>query len=154
MWVLIDKSPKPNYDRGLQLYPNDPYASILAELRKTGKIAIPDRVKHVPETSRFGVSLDEIEGEVVPQVAQGILGIVSSRVRVPKEIEFNFIGNLHHPEWGRTNTSEWMHDGFGGVGRLFGGDSDYGGLVYVDDYWPDDHRDRIGFRLLAEFPQE
>lgn len=154
MWILIDGTPKPNYDRGLQMYPNDPHAPILSDLRGLGKITVPDHVRNVPEASRFGVSLEEIKAEVVPRVAEELLGIDAGRIRVPKEIEFNVIGNLHHPEWGQTNTWEWLHDNFGDDDRLIGGSSDYGGLAHVDDYWPGHHYGLLGFRLLAEFPQK
>lgn len=154
MWVLIDGSPKPNYDEGKQQYVDDPFAPILAQLREEGKITVPSHVKHVPEASRFGVSLEEIEAEVVPRVAQKLLGIDAGRIRVPKEIEFNVIGNLYHPEWGQTNTWEWLYDNFGDGYRLLGGYSDYGGLASVLDCRPAYHDDYIGFRLLAEFPQK
>ncbi len=153
MWVLIDGSPKPNYDEGKQQYTNDPFAPILAQLREEGEIKVPNHVKHVPRTSRFGVSLDEVESHVVPAAAE-ILGVDKERIRVPKEIEFNVIGNLHHQEWGQTNTWEWLYDIFGGGGRLIGGDSGLGGLAGVRDGWPGDHGDGIGFRLLVEFPQK
>lgn len=154
MWILIDGRSRPNYERGTQMYANDPFAPILQDLRKEGRIKIPDNVKHVPRTSGFGVSLDEVESQVIPRVAEEILGIESQRVRVPKEIEFNVLGNLHHPEWGQTNTWEWLYDKLGNLSRLIGGHLDGGGLASVRDYYPTFRIDRIGFRLLAEFPQK
>ena len=97
--------------------------------------------------------MDEVECHAGGAAAE-ILGVDKERIRVPKEIEFNIVGNLHHPEWGETNTSEWLYDTFEGGHRLLGGYSDGGGLADVDGCRPDDHLDDIGFRLLAEFPQK
>ncbi len=153
MWVLIDGSPKPNYNRGLQMYANDPHAPTLARLREEGKIAIPDHTKQVPKTSRFGVSFDEIDSHVAPEEAKRLFE-TDRRVRVPTEAESVFIGSLYHPELGETNTWEWRYDKVEDGRRLLGGRSGNGGLAYVDDSWPGHHDVSIGFRLLVEFPQK
>lgn len=153
MWILVDGHSRPNYDRGKQMYVDNPLAPILQDLREKGQIAITDNVKHVPRTSGFGVSLDEVEAHVVPRFAE-ILRVDPERVRVPKEIEFNILGNLHYPQWGQATTWEWLYDKIGNVSRLIGGHLDAGGLAGSRDYHPALHSDRIGFRLLVEFPQK
>lgn len=148
MLIAIDNTPKPTYNRGRQLYQNDPFGDLLRQLRKEGKIQVPRDLRHIPETSRFGISPDELTEHVLPAIAQ-MLEVDSSQVRDPKEIEFSVIGNRCHPEWGNTNTSEWMQDKFEDGSRLVGGDSDDGGLAYVNCHWSDGRYDGIGFRPLV-----
>lgn len=150
-WVLIDKTEKPYYEHGKQLYKNDPFASLLKGLRKEGKIKVPTEYKHIPVTSRFGISPDELDKFVLPKIAEK-LGIDSSFVRLPREIEFNIIGNFKHPEWGKTNTEEWLNDSFEWGFRLVGGSSLGGGLSHVgcDGYFS--RYVQIGFRPLVVVP--
>lgn len=146
--VAVDRTQKAQYDGGRQLYQNDPFADLLKRLREEKKIKVPEALKHVPETSRFGISPDELIQHVLPEIAK-VLEVDSSAVRLPRAIEFNVIGNLKHPEWGETNTWEWFEDKFGGAYRLFGGSSDDGGLTHVRHDWSDFHVDFIGFRPLV-----
>ena len=152
-WVLVDGSQKPDYDNGRQLYENDPFGKILAKLRNEGNIEVPSSYKHVPETSRFAVTPDERESHFYVALAQ-VLKVDANQVRVPREIEFNVLGNIHHPDWGQTNTWEWAHDRFGDDGRLDGGSSNSGGLTDVDYDWHDYRCDGIGFRPLVVFPSK
>ena len=147
VWVLVDGSLKPNYEDGRQLYTNDSLASILGKLRKEGQIQSGD---NTPEGSRFRISWDEINQIVNPQLAQ-LLGVSAEQVRLPKAIEFNIIGNIHHPQWGQTNTWEWFDDKFEADDRLIGGSSVGGGLANVNDIWHGRRDDRIGFRPLVVF---
>lgn len=144
-WVLLDNTQKPNYEDGKQMYKKDPFGPLLAKLRKDNKI---QKIKHIPEDSRFGISPDELRTIVLPEIAN-LMGVNKSQVRLPKEIEFNVIGNFKHQKWGETNTWEWLEDNFGGADRLIGGDSDDGGLTYVSHYWSGYHIDGIGFRPLV-----
>jgi len=67
-------------------------------------------------------------------------------------IEFNILGNIHHPEWGESNCSEWFSDQYkAGLRRLLGGDSDFGGLAYVYSDDPVNRHGGIGFRALGRF---
>ena len=152
-WVLVDSTPKPTYNGGRQLYVNDGFGQILANLRDEGKIEVPQDYKDVPRTSRFAVTPKEREAHFYPALAQ-TLEVETSQVRVTREIEFNVIGNLHHPEWGETNTWEWFEDHFGGDGRLCGGRSGGGGLAYARYDWSDGRDSSIGFRPLVEFPSK
>jgi hypothetical protein len=69
---------------------------------------------------------------------------------LPRAIEWNYLGNAFHPEWGDTNTWEWFDDSYqNGTRRLRGGDSEYGGLSDVDWGVPARRRDGLGFRLLV-----
>lgn len=144
-WVLIDRTQKPNYRDGKQMYEKDPLETMIAGLRKEGKI---QRVKGIPDASRFGISSDELRDHVLPEIAK-LLGVEVSAVRLPKAIEVNIIGNLAHPEWGKTNTWEWFEDKFEDTYRLLGGYSVSGGLTDVGCTWSDSHLDDIGFRPLV-----
>lgn len=148
MIVLIDTTPKPNYDRGRQLYPNDSFGPLVSMLRESGEIAVLDGYKHVPTTSRFAVTPIERETSFDPALAR-ILALDPDKVRIPTEAENNFIGNVHHPELGQNTTWEWRDDRFEDGYRLYGGYSDYGGLAYVRYDWSDNRYDRAGFRPLA-----
>lgn len=151
-WVLVDRTPKPNYDGGKQLYEDDPFGPLLKGLREEGRIQVPSGYEHVPATSRFAISADELEQAVFPEIAKflGVEGI--AEVRKPKGIEFNVLGNLRYPQLGETDTWEWFDDKFGGDRRLVGGDSDVGGLASVDRFWSGYHYDFVGFRPLIVFP--
>lgn len=155
-WGLLDVSVRPNYDNGRQLFDNDALGQILKKGRQNGKIVVPDYLKHVPDTSRFGVSPDEQDAYVFPELAK-VLNL-SDKVKKGQvqrrrltEMEFNFVGNLRYPHFGEANTGEWLEDNFGGGGRLYGGHSGHGGLGYVDYNWSGNLNDRLGFRPLVVF---
>lgn len=151
IWVIIDGSQKPQYKDGKQMYENDPFALVLSQLRKEGKIQVPDWCRNIPVNSRFGISNDELQAHVNPAIAN-LLGVQPEQVRLPKAIEFNVLGNFAHPEWGKTNTWEWFADKFGGGRRLIGGDSDRSGLAAVNDRASVYRDGSIGFRPLIAFP--
>lgn len=153
MLIAIDNTPKPNYDNGRQLYQSDPFAPLLERLRKEKKINVPRDLRHIPNTSRFGISPNELTEHVLPAIAE-MLGVDSNHVRLPKEIEFNITGNLFHPEWGNTNTLEWFADKFGDGSHLFGGDSGRGGLADVDRRWSDFRSDLVAFGPVVRFPSK
>ena len=144
-WVLIDPITRPDYNRGRQLHESDPLGPLLAKLRKDKKI---QAVRGIPETSRFSISSNELSQVVLPEIAE-LLGVEASAVRLPKAIEFNVIGNMKHPEWGKANTWEWFEDNFGVGRRLIGGDSGVGGLSDVSYGWSDDRYGGMAFRPLV-----
>lgn len=151
IWVIVDGSQKPQYKDGKQMYENDPFAKVLAQLREAKKIQVPDWCKNIPKDSRFGISNDELQTHVNPAIAD-FLGVQPEQVRLPKAIEFNILGNLAHPEWGKTNTWEWFQDKFGGGYRLVGGGSGDGGLTGVRSGVSGGHGGYVGFRPLVAFP--
>lgn len=156
-WLLWDKTTRPNYDGGRQLYygnGNDPLSHELAELRKQGAIGISFHTQHIPTTSRFGVSTGELDRKMLPLHAQnlGVRSDLGEQVIVPPYGLFNFIGNTRHPELGKVNTWEWMHEKFGGGDRLLGGRSDGGGLAGVCCSTSGGHYGSVGFRPLVVFP--
>lgn len=114
-WVLIDKTPKPQYDNGRQSYESDTLAPLMARLRDEEKIE-----GSPTPTSRFSTSWNELDQKALPELAHE-LGVRDDQVRLPKAIEFNVLGNMHHKEWGETTTWEWFEDKFGSDRRLVGG---------------------------------
>ncbi|MBU1870652.1 hypothetical protein KKF17_00795 [Patescibacteria group bacterium] len=142
-WVLIDSRAKPKY-KGM--YNKDILGPAIKDLRAKGVI----RDFEVKD-SRFNISADELAKPEVIAVFVKALNIDSKDLRLPREVEANFISNAYYPEWGETNTSEWTQDEYAGGNRLYSGCSDVGGLSSVNYRLSDNHYSNIGFRLLVVF---
>ncbi len=108
--VLFDVIPKPDYRKGEQIYPSDPFSGILEDLRKKGKIRSS---KKIPLGSRFDISWDEINQHVFPRIAE-TLNIDAALVRFPKQMEY-LCALLVCPVLTQGDTWEWFQDraGFG-----------------------------------------
>ncbi len=149
--VLLDTRLKPNYDNGRQMYQDDDFlGSIIANLRKQGKIL---KYEYGPQSSRFGVSADEWENHIKPVLASK-LNLNPNQLRLERTIEANVIPQLytHMPrkDDGNTNTWVWYEEYFEDrAGRLYGGNSDDGGLAFVDYDYADHHWDDWSVRSLA-----
>jgi len=145
-WILVDSRNKPAEDRdGRQLYPNDFLGPIMEKLRGLGKLEECD----IPQTRAF-ISWEEYHDILVPEIAK-ILKVKPDQVRLPRAIEFNFLGNAYYPQWGETNSWEWFEDRIYDKKCLSGGHSRHGGFadVYVDRF--DVRFNDVGFRPLVEF---
>lgn len=158
--AIFDTTPKPDYTDGTQMY-DDPesYQALLSDLRRNGAIGITGWTRHIPETSRLGISADEYENVVFPALVEqiGVEGMVAERrlsIRLPKTIELNVYGNQFARYIGDTTGWEWNHDRFGRVFRLIGGVSDHGGLSHVSYAWSVRHRDGFAGRFLGEIPSQ
>lgn len=145
-WILADSREKPDYQNGKQLYPNDDQiGAILKDLREQGIIQAFD-----PPTSRFNLSWDELHSTELTSRLASLLGVPPDKLRLPRAIEWNYLGNAFHPQWGTTNTWEWLEDSYqGGRRRMRCGGSRGGGLSGV--YWnvPGDRYGYLGFRRLV-----
>lgn len=150
-WILIDRITKPDYDNGQQMYQGDPFEGVIAALRKEKKLK-SNSLRSTPEGSRFGISWDNLTNIVLPEFAEQ-LGVDKSKIRLPRAIEFNVLGNIFHPYWGLNKTSEWFQDEFGHEGflRLVGGRFDLGGLRRVNYDASQNNSTYFGFRPLIEF---
>ena len=149
-WILVDTREKPQYENGKQMYKEDVLGPVLEDLRKK-KIIEDFEVKG----SRFRISWNELNKPEVKKAIAHAMDVPEEYLRLPRAIEWNFIGNAYHPEWGETNTWEWFDDPYmKGRGRLHGGNSEYGGLS--DLLWPDPgtRSDDLGFRLQVVFSRE
>jgi len=96
------------------------------------------------------LSWDQLHNDILPEIAKKF-GVSQSQIRLPKAIEFNVLGNMHHSEWGETNTWEWFEDSFEADSRLVGGRSDVGGLALVNHLSSASPYDNVGFRPLVVF---
>jgi len=150
-WVLADAREKPEYTDGNQMYKDDEdfLGPVLEGLRSEGLIG---QFKH--SQSRFNISPKEMEiPEVIAAIAEAC-GLEPEQISVPRMIEFNILGNIHHPEWGKppSNCGEWFSDKYAAnQGRLFAGFSDFGGFAGVNWRNAVSRYDNAGFRFLGRF---
>ena len=154
-WVLVDTRQKPEYANGDQMYQNDFLAPVLEALNKQGVIKQrkTDGTALDPK-SRFGLSPEELEKPEVIAAFAKAYGVKPEQITIQREIEFNVLGNMYHPEWGEapSNCSEWFGDPYdAGLRRLYGGRSDSGGLPYVNWFTRASRSDHLGFRVLVRF---
>ena len=146
-WYLADFTVGVDYIDGTQVFPDDPFATIIAKLREEGKIGKYD---NTPLGSRFAITNDEWRNVVCPAIAEA-LGFKSEQVRLERAVEFNVIGNVYDPNRGRFNMWEWFSDKFEDSGQLYGGYREHGGLAFVHYYWSSDRDDDIAGRPLVSF---
>jgi len=147
-WILIDNRAKPQYDDGEQIYENDDQiGSALGKLRQQGLIE-----NYKKTNSRFNISWDELNKTEVKEALAEILNIDPQNLRLPRAVEWNYLGNAFYERWGETNTWEWFEDEYDkGQSRLHGGFSDDGGLSDVSWRSPGVRRGGRGFRPLVVF---
>jgi hypothetical protein len=134
--VLIDTRCKPAYDGGRQSFgpvPDLLLGTLIEALRNEGKIA---RYEYGEQSSRFGVSSREWDEHVRPAL-EALPVFKDVAFRLEMTIEANCIPQMYkrmpRKKDGQTNTWVWYEEFFGGESyRLYGGDSDYGGLAHVN----------------------
>lgn len=145
-WILVDERPKPA-DNG-EVYPDDFLEDTIRRMREQG---ILDQNKDLNQGTRFFTSWTEWNNLIRPAAAE-LLGVKPNQVRLPRVMEYSYLGNLLHPEWGKTDTWEWLQEACGGGKyRMRGGHSFAGGLSIV--YWrgPSGHGTDRGFRPTVDF---
>lgn len=149
-WILVDTREKPQYQDGKQKYADDVIAETLEDLRKR-KVITDFKVKD----SRFNISWDELNKPEVRKAIAEALDVPQESLRLPRAIEWNYLGNIYYPKWGDTDTWEWFEDSYQkGQGRLDGGYSRYGGLSYVGWNDPVGRFVSLGFRPQVVFSRE
>src|SRR3989344_4081304 len=149
-WVLVDGRQKPDYAKGAQMYDHDPLAPVLEDLNRRGVISQSnfDETKLDPR-SRFGLSpADFTKPEVMNAFAKA-LDLKPGQASLTETIVWNVLANIHHPEWGTTDTTEWQKETSGSGGRLISGRCGYGGASGVG--WGGRPFGRVGFRPLGRF---
>lgn len=151
-WGLFDRTAKPDYKKGKQMYADDPFGLLLSQLRKEGKIKIPEFCKHIPENSRFGLSAEELKQSVYPEITK-FLGLTKNQVviRSAKVEEFSLLGNRSYQYLGKTYCMEWFADQFAHQFSLFGGSSGYGSFSDVHCLKSNYRHDSIGWRPVITF---
>ena len=150
-WFVIDGRQKPAYANGDQMYDHDPLSPVLEDLNRRGLISQSnyDRTKKLDAKSRFGLKPEDFEKPEVIMALAKALDLDPAQFSLSETIVWNVLANIHHPEWGTTNTSEWQTEKYGSGKRLFSGDSDGGGASDVD--WGVSADGSVGFRPLARF---
>ena len=149
LWVLIDERAKPADNSGV-LYENDFLEETMRTLQEANVI---EHNHNLALGTRFYASWVEWYEKIRPEAAK-LLGVDINQVRLPRVVEFNYFGNLLHPDWGTTDTWEWLQEACaGGKYRMRGGHSFAGGLAIV--YWrsPPGHGTDRGFRPVVDFSQ-
>src|SRR3989344_2495650 len=148
-WVLVDGRQKPMYANGAQMYDHDPLAPVLEDLNRRGLISQSNygRTKLDPR-SRFGRSPADFDKPEVMNAFAEALDLKPGQASLTETIVWNVLANIHHPEWGTTDTDEWKKETDSG-GRLVSGGSDHGGASHV--YWYDGPSELVGFRPLGRF---
>ena len=149
-WVLVDGRQKPAYAEGAQMYDHDPLAPVLEDLNRRGLISQSDYdgTKLDPR-SRFGLSPADFEKPEVMNAFAKALDLKPGQASLTEAIVWNVLANIHHPEWGTTNTVEWQKETPGSGRRLISGSSDDGGASHVD--WHGRPSGSVGFRPLGRF---
>lgn len=141
VWVLVDKS-------GYQRDPLEPMLGGLFESRYR-KSDFPTLEDYDP---RVDISADELDMKVYPEISNRLkLNSANVVVRSPRAIEFNFLGNLHYPEFGKSPNSIWLEDLHKSGSRLVSGNAKRGGLSGIDWRRPDQRYDVVGFRPMIVF---
>lgn len=169
-WILIESTPKPNFNDGEQAYIDDPFMKILESLRADKKIAkceftvigVDPKTNEavqisakVDSKSRFGLSATELYRSFLPKLAE-LHSLDKRKLRTPSLHEFTMIGGLFHPEWGETNTREWLNDKMSGgtmPHHVVGGNSELGGFNDASNEWDEFRSQGIGFRVVIDFSQ-
>lgn len=151
-WILIDTTKKPDYidhnfpEMYTHIYQNDPLKNFLGKLRREKKIQQGDVI---PEGSRFYLSWDVLHTEVFPRLAEEF-GF--DHIRLPREIEFNILGNMHYPEWGEKTSWEHFHDQYNLDRHVIGGAVQQGGLSSRGTQLSNEPSVYTGFRPMIVFP--
>lgn len=145
-WRLIDERDKPDYlEEGDQLYDHDVLGPVLAELRAQNLV----KPSHTPN-SRFKVTPGELKSWDAQQAIAKAYGVKAEQLALPTAMEFSLLANMHHPEWGKSDTSEMFGDRYnGGQEYLFGGHSGHGGLTHIDRHPSSKHAAEVAFRFFA-----
>jgi hypothetical protein len=148
-WIAIDARRRPDYAEDQQMYEDDPLAPALAKLREHG--AIETEFSKVPDGSRFGVSAQELAQPEVRAALAGALGATPETFRLPRSIELNVLGNLHHLEWSEADGWEWLGDRWKKDGQLMGGRAETDDTTVAGGTEAKNRSGRVGFRPMLRF---
>lgn len=146
-WCIVDFTPSVDYNKGIQVFPNDPLVPLITRLRQEGRIGKYDST---PIGSRFVIINDEWRNVLLPELAKE-LGFKAEQMNLERAIEFNVIGNLYDKNRGKFNAWEWFDDRFEDSYRLLGGRRGDGGLASVSGSWSGDRSGSIAGRPLVSF---
>lgn len=146
-WILIDGRKMPDLDEDSPMYENDILGDVIAKLRTENMIEPYGNTK-----SRYNITWEELNKNETKEVFALVLGVDSQQIDLPRAIEWNVIGNLHHQQWGKTQCQEWFKEVHIAGGPFCGGYISSGGISGI--YWENGHGIwNTGFRLIVHFPE-
>ncbi|MEI8360930.1 MAG: hypothetical protein WCG01_02285 [bacterium] len=145
-WILVDATQKPD-SRG-DVYINDALGEKIAEMRQEGII----RNNSQTATTRFRTNPLRLNTGEAKQGFSEVLGVSLRQIELPRAIEYNVIGQMHHKEWEKSYNFEWFNDKLGNNDYLVSGDN-YGNCKFSDikNMACNEERDNLGFRLFIHF---
>lgn len=158
-WIFIEKRKKPKKNFWW-ITKDDPWTKILKKIfrfdlkkycQKVSSQQYEDDfllpiLKKNNFSSRFSISWWEIDEIIRPEIAK-LLDLPIEKVRLPKFIEWNFLGNAFYPFWGKTSTWEWFSDRLSTGECLTGGANSLSAIGWDSpDFWST----ILGFRILIE----
>ncbi len=126
-WFVVDARQKPAYDAGKQMYANDPLVPTL--------------------TTRFSIKPNDLDDPKLIRKIAAAIDVEPDQFSLPTYMQWNILANIHHPEWGTTNTGEWVKEKLKSGHRLISGHSALGGASYV--LWHGVADVHVGFRPLG-----
>lgn len=124
IWMLLDTTKRPHYSRGMQAYDHDGLHDTIDGLREEGRVGIITRGDYMlPQGSRFGVTREELNKVVYPEIAHKVR-VAPEQIRSLTCVENNLLGNRTFSEFGLDTTSEWLHGLTPNVSGFAGGMSE------------------------------
>lgn len=156
-WILIDCRPKPEkcnpwltsslilpFDKFFKLNLKEHFKKF-SKQQYQNDFLLPILKKNGWK-SRFCVSWNDYR-ELRPEITR-LVGLTDkNQVRLPRFIEFNFLGNIFYPEWSETQTWEWLEDSYGKFCHLATGSFSFSVVGWDDS---DFFSTILGFRPLIE----
>lgn len=143
-WILIDSRDKPakkvpwitSKDISfLKIFGLTP-ALYLKRMGKQqfNKEYLLDELSEIDCGSRFCLTINNIEN-LKPAILR-FLNINGKVVRLPRFIEYNYLGNVYYPQWETTETWEWFEDIYDKDQHLAGGSKSAGIIGWEpDNFW-------------------
>lgn len=144
-WILIDARDKPKKERAwisesdvgwLRLFGFDPKA-FLQKSQKQGfeREYLEQALAASGHGSRFCMTRGDIDA-LKPAVRRLLAIPADTHIRLPFFCEYNYLGNAFYPNWGNTQTWEWLEDLFDGKNYLASGSRSVGAIgVDPSKHW-------------------
>ncbi|MEI8360918.1 MAG: hypothetical protein WCG01_02225 [bacterium] len=161
-WILVDTCPKPEISEPVTEYNNDSLAPVIVKLKAMGLLEAEPKVKaskqqasdkkmQISQSSRYGQTPIELESKIgVKQAFADLLNVEWTQVGLPRLPEYYFLGNIHHPEWSKTSTMEWLNNDFASLGStICSGSSTKNGFSGIGHFNSEYRSQNIGFRLVV-----
>jgi hypothetical protein len=111
-FILVDNTPRQDYGNVLnkKTDKDDFLGEMLKKLKEEKKIDIQHRAASLPKVSRFGISVEDIENVVFPELRK-MLGVKGEdvKIRLPNVPEYILLNKLYYPNFGKIDSLEWIN---------------------------------------------